>query len=232
MIRRNVELEARLIDDLLDVTRIGRGKIRLDREVGRRPRADPPGAARSAAARSAAGGLGWSSTWPPADHHVDADPARLQQVFWNLIKNAVKFTPARRPDRRPHRATRRPDAAAAAGWSSRWPTPASASTPEVLPRIFDAFEQGDDAGHPAVRRAGPGPGDQPGAGRGPRRHAHRRQRGPGPGGDLHARAAHGRPSPPRPPGAGEPAAGPARRPARPRAAPDPAGRGRRRTRCG
>ena len=93
MIRQNVNLQARLIDDLLDVMRIVRGKMPLHWEV-----ADAHDLIRQAVqiCRSEVFGKELRprrSTWPPADHHVNADPARLQQVFWNLIKNAVKFTP-------------------------------------------------------------------------------------------------------------------------------------------
>jgi len=91
MIRRNVELEARLIDDLLDVTRISHGKIELDRrpvelrDVLRRAVevCMPDIEARRLEFGVDAGAL---------PHVVDADPTRLQQVFWNLLRNAIKFT--------------------------------------------------------------------------------------------------------------------------------------------
>jgi PAS domain S-box-containing protein len=92
MAQRNVELEARLIDDLLDVTRISRGKVELHREtvefctVIRR-------AAEVCAPDIEARHLHFGINVDAGPYLVHADPARLQQVFWNLIKNAVKFTP-------------------------------------------------------------------------------------------------------------------------------------------
>jgi signal transduction histidine kinase len=92
VIRRNVELEARLIDDLLDVTRIAKGKLQLSfetvsvHEILQRAyeicREDLEQKKLHVEFRLRAGKA-----------HVEADPARLQQVFWNLIKNSVKFTP-------------------------------------------------------------------------------------------------------------------------------------------
>ncbi|HEY0007166.1 MAG TPA: ATP-binding protein [Tepidisphaeraceae bacterium] len=93
MIRRNIELEVRLIDDLLDLSRVRSGKLRIE------PR--PTNAhdllrhvvticADDFRARSLQISLDLS-----ADRDVvTGDPARLQQVFWNLLKNAVKFTPS------------------------------------------------------------------------------------------------------------------------------------------
>ncbi len=91
VIRRNVELEARLIDDLLDLTRVGSGKIQLNREV-----VDACSLLRNAVEICQpdieAKGLSLDLVGPEEPVHVEADPARLQQIFWNLLKNAVKFT--------------------------------------------------------------------------------------------------------------------------------------------
>jgi signal transduction histidine kinase/CheY-like chemotaxis protein len=94
VIRRNVELEARLIDDLLDVTRIAKGKLQLSFEtVGVHQilqRAYE--ICREEITRK---GLEAQFHLSAERFHVEGDPARLQQVFWNLIKNSVKFTPAK-----------------------------------------------------------------------------------------------------------------------------------------
>jgi PAS domain S-box-containing protein len=131
--RRNVELEARLIDDLLDVTRIVRGKVELDRKVVELAtilhhaaevcRADIEGRR-----------LRFGITIEDGSHPVYADAARLQQVFWNLIKNAVKFTPnggcvsvrCRRDGG--HAIVQVADSG-------------EGIAAEALPRLFDAFEQ-------------------------------------------------------------------------------------------
>jgi PAS domain S-box-containing protein len=92
VIKRNVKLQARLIDDLLDLTRITRGKLELHFE-----RADTHALVRDAIdiakADIADKNLTLSVRLNAEEHHVWADPVRIQQVFWNLINNAVKFTP-------------------------------------------------------------------------------------------------------------------------------------------
>jgi PAS domain S-box-containing protein len=92
LIKRNVKLQARLIDDLLDLTRITRGKLRLDLDI-----CDAHDVIRNAVeiAGSAitAKDLKVSTKFNAKQHHIRADCIRLQQVFWNLINNAVKFTP-------------------------------------------------------------------------------------------------------------------------------------------
>jgi PAS domain S-box-containing protein len=88
---RNVELEVRLIDDLLDMTRIARGKLEL-----RRHRMDAHEAL-SKALELCGPDLKAKGHQVLADlragaHWLEGDAIRLQQVFWNLIKNACKFT--------------------------------------------------------------------------------------------------------------------------------------------
>lgn len=93
VIRRNVELESHLIDDLLDLTRITRGKIELDkRPVELQTVLDR--AVEVCQADMNARQLHFAVDYGPGDYLVEADAARLQQVFWNLLKNAIKFTPA------------------------------------------------------------------------------------------------------------------------------------------
>jgi PAS domain S-box-containing protein len=91
LIRRNVQLEARLIDDLLDLTRISTGKIQLHQQ-----RVDAHAVARDAMIMARSDihrkGISITTNWDAKLHHVWADPVRLEQVFWNLINNAVKFT--------------------------------------------------------------------------------------------------------------------------------------------
>jgi len=93
MIRKNVELEARLIDDLLDLTRITKGKMVLEK----RP-VDPQGILRDALAtmrgEMEAKHLKVVVEMGPGSPRVLGDPVRLQQVFWNVLKNATKFTEA------------------------------------------------------------------------------------------------------------------------------------------
>jgi signal transduction histidine kinase len=92
VIRRNVELEARLIDDLLDVTRIAKGKLQFTFEV-----IDVHEILRRAyeicREDMAKKSIEAKFDFEAVHVHVEGDPARLQQVFWNLIKNSVKFTP-------------------------------------------------------------------------------------------------------------------------------------------
>jgi signal transduction histidine kinase len=135
VIRRNAELEARLIDDLLDVTRISRGKVELDRhpvELGTILRH----AVEVCQADIEARGLHFEVVIKDPPHMVDADAGRLQQVFWNILKNAVKFTP--RGGRVEMRAGREDGSVAVEVNDS-----GLGMEPEALTRVFNAFEQAE-----------------------------------------------------------------------------------------
>ena len=89
---RNVQLEAHLIDDLLDVTRITRGKIEMHHEavdVHRLLHTAVQIAQNDILEKQIELAIDLRAT----NHHIWADPVRIQQVFWNLLNNAVKFTP-------------------------------------------------------------------------------------------------------------------------------------------
>jgi PAS domain S-box-containing protein len=93
MIRRNVALEARLIDDLLDLTAIGAGKVNL--------RLQPvdvhkliEAVAEMLEGDVQRGGLALDLHLDAEASVVQGDEARIQQVLWNIVRNAVKFTPA------------------------------------------------------------------------------------------------------------------------------------------
>lgn len=92
MVRRNVDLEARLIDDLLDLSRVTSGKLHLDlrptglHEVVR-------AVLRTLGAELHERRLAVETDLAAAADVVEGDSGRLQQVLWNLLKNAMKFTP-------------------------------------------------------------------------------------------------------------------------------------------
>ncbi len=92
-IRRNVGVEARLIDDLLDLARVRNGKLTLQKEL-----VDAHEILRDAIAICLAD-IGQRNNRlieqiEAKNTQLEADPARLRQIFWNLVSNAVKFTPA------------------------------------------------------------------------------------------------------------------------------------------
>ena len=135
VVRRNVELEARLIDDLLDVTRISKGKLQLSFEticvhqILQR-------AYEICRKEIEAKNLEVEFQLRAVHTHVEGDPARLQQVFWNLIKNSVKFTPEKG---RITIATLNP---VPDKIEARIIDTGIGVEHETIDKIFDAFEQG------------------------------------------------------------------------------------------
>ena len=143
IIRRNIETEARLVDDLLDLTRISQGKVQLFREEVD-AHAIAANAIESIEPEATARGVDLHLRPAARRPWVWADGGRLQQILLNLLANSIKFTPR--------------------GGSVTLSTADDADQllievcdtgigiePELMPRLFDAFEQGDS---PAVRRAG------------------------------------------------------------------------------
>jgi two-component system, chemotaxis family, CheB/CheR fusion protein len=92
IIRRNTELQAHLIDDLLDVTRIARGKLQLNRQ------SVDLGVVLQHAVEVCLPDIQAKDIYFAVDvrdpgQRVEGDAVRLEQVFWNLLKNSIKFTP-------------------------------------------------------------------------------------------------------------------------------------------
>jgi PAS domain S-box-containing protein len=92
IIERNARAQAQMIEDLLDMSRIISGKLRLDVQ-----RIDLSGVIRAAAETVApaasAKGIRVQLVLDPLAGPMSGDPNRMQQVFWNLLSNAIKFTP-------------------------------------------------------------------------------------------------------------------------------------------
>jgi signal transduction histidine kinase/ActR/RegA family two-component response regulator len=135
VIRRNVELEARLIDDLLDVTRIAKGKLQLTFEITCVDQILHR-AYEICREEIVAKHLKVEFRLRAIHTHVEGDPARLQQVFWNLIKNSVKFTPEK------GRITIETLNPAPEHIEVRIADTGMGIEPERIDKIFNAFEQG------------------------------------------------------------------------------------------
>ncbi len=92
VIDRNARAQVQLIDDLLDLSRITTGKMRLElQQVSVVPIVEA--AVETARPAADAKGIRLKAILEHVQAAVNADPARLQQVIWNLLANAVKFTP-------------------------------------------------------------------------------------------------------------------------------------------
>jgi len=136
VLERSVRVQAKLIEDLLDVSRIVAGKLRV--EMRRVDLAKVAGAAVDAARPAAqARHVNLTAAITPS-LLLRADPQRLQQVISNILNNALKFTPengsidvrVERAGDQAHIVVR--DTGIGIG-------------PELLPRIFDRFQQGDSS---------------------------------------------------------------------------------------
>jgi PAS domain S-box-containing protein len=137
MLRRNIELEARLIDDLLDLTRIAKGKIQLNNEV-----VDMHDLLRSVQgicqSEINAKHLYAEMHLEASRHHVNADSARMQQVFWNILRNAAKFSDE--GGRVDIRTSDDPDGRVRVTILDE----GIGMTQETMDRLFQPFEQGQD----------------------------------------------------------------------------------------
>ena len=136
MIRRNVELETQLIDDLLDFTRIAKDKLQLrfapvDAHVA------ISDVVEMCRAEAESRNLQVHLNLRANTHYVAADAAKFQQIIWNLLKNATKFTPE--------------DGEIAISSSNPSPEILTITVrdtgigmeSEIMQRIFDPFEQGN-----------------------------------------------------------------------------------------
>jgi signal transduction histidine kinase/CheY-like chemotaxis protein len=136
-IDRNARMQAQLIDDLLDVSRIVSGKLHLDvrpLDIGSVARAAISVVQPAADAKEITLDY-WAQ---PGLGAISADSARLQQIIWNLLSNAVKFTP--------HRG--KIDIRVESDGSNAKVTVSDTGqgiAPEFLPRVFDRFRQADSS---------------------------------------------------------------------------------------
>ena len=134
---RNANAQLQLIDDLLDVSRVITGKMRLDvRPVDLRAVVEAAlDAVRPAAA---AKDIRLEAVLDPRAGPVTGDPARLQQVMWNLLMNAVKFTPkGGRVQAHLQRVNSHVEIVVS--------DTGQGIAPDLLPFVFDRFRQADSS---------------------------------------------------------------------------------------
>jgi PAS domain S-box-containing protein len=134
-IERNARAQAQLIDDLLDVSRIITGKLRIDvRQVD--PNSFVEAAIEAVRPAAEAKGVRMQKIMDTGVISVSADPVRLQQVIWNLLSNALKFTPrGGRVQVRLERVNSHIEIAVS--------DTGAGIVPEFLPHVFDRFRQAD-----------------------------------------------------------------------------------------
>ncbi len=141
VIERNAQAQAQLIDDLLEINRLERGRISIEREPVALPRVVTEAAA-SARPSAEARQLRLETHVAQPVPTVMGDPGRLRQVLWNLLSNAIKFS---EPGGRVRIEVRR---------DGDWVVVEVADegagiAADQLPHLFDPFYQGDSARHGA-----------------------------------------------------------------------------------
>jgi len=134
-IERNARAQAQLVDDLLDVSRIITGKLRMDV----RP-ADPnsfiDAAVEAVKPAADAKGVRMQKVVDTGPISIPGDPVRLQQVVWNLLSNAIKFTPrGGRVQIRSERVNSHLEIVVS--------DTGQGISPDFLPHVFDRFRQAD-----------------------------------------------------------------------------------------
>lgn len=156
MVRRNVELEARLIDDLLDLTRISRGELRIERRTIDAHEVIHQSIEICKEATQAARitlSVDLAADFP----RIEGDPDRVQQVIWNLLQNAVRFTPT--GGEVTIRSRNVPDEGPPTGGTSLVVEVQDSGIgieAEQLERIFEPFQQGSALPQPRSRGLGLG----------------------------------------------------------------------------
>jgi signal transduction histidine kinase len=134
-IQRNAQLQARLIDDLLDISRVVSGKLRIDPEPVDLC-AVVESAAETVRAEAQARSVELSVELTKRPVVVHGAPVRLQQIVWNLMSNAVKFTP-------------KGGRVSARAWAEGGEACVEVTdtgigiSPDFLPHVFDRFRQAD-----------------------------------------------------------------------------------------
>ncbi|QOL50002.1 GAF domain-containing protein [Massilia litorea] len=91
-IERNARSQAQIVEDLLDISRIVNGKLRLNVQLFS-PHVSIEAAVEALRPAAAAKNIGLQLILDPAAGPISGDPERLQQIAWNLLANAIKFTP-------------------------------------------------------------------------------------------------------------------------------------------
>ncbi|MCP3137387.1 CheR family methyltransferase [Pyxidicoccus xibeiensis] len=136
-IERGTKLQVQLIDDLLDVSRIVTGKMRMQLQTVHLPSV-VQAALESVSAQADKKAVSFEVFLDSSLGPVSGDPTRLQQIFWNLLSNAIKFSPdgqqvSVKLERR-------------GGYARLQVSDKGAGIePEALPRIFDRFMQEDSS---------------------------------------------------------------------------------------
>ena len=134
-IERNAHVQAQIIEDLLEMSRITSGKVRLDvRRIDLRSILHR--SFETTSFKAQAKGIQLKSVTDPRAEPISGDPDRLQQVFWNLLDNAIKFTP---PGGEVLVLLKRVDSHIEVSVIDT----GDGIAPEFLPHVFDRFKQAD-----------------------------------------------------------------------------------------